>query len=48
MECSKSCPKPAAINSVAPKNDGLPAPYFFFPCAATASMAAFTFSGSPR
>jgi Uma2 family endonuclease len=22
--------------------------YFFFPCAATASMAAFTFSGSPR
>jgi hypothetical protein len=22
--------------------------YFFFPCAATASMAALTFSGSPR
>jgi hypothetical protein len=22
--------------------------YFFLPCAATASMAAFTFSGSPR
>ncbi len=27
---------------------GMPDPYFFFPCAATASMAAFTFSGSPR
>ena len=35
---------------------GCPAPeqpipigfYFFLPCAATASMAAFTFSGSPR
>jgi hypothetical protein len=34
------------IESAAPYPEAWP--YFFFPCAATASMAAFTFSGSPR